>query len=507
MIAGGHHFADRATANSNEELVNNLLQAGILHDNSVAHALRVCSREIFVPSNYRQDAFIDAPIRLEEFGINLSAPHMHATMLEALSVQPGMTVLDVGTGCGIIAAAAALLTGKKGKVVAIDLRKECCDLANRNIEALRQHAPEKFVKAAADCKISCLNVFLLAGTKYIGMFDRIHVGASCPTEKVQPLVRLLKPQGGLMVVPVAPSDLCVISRNPNGSIAQRTISQVRFSDLEVPSDAEIVLAALNTDRKLRAREDLKPSTYDADIAAVTSILRWNSAEDICKLSSSPAGVLDSVPISPSTPYDWSIESLLGPPDCTIIGHDISIPAHSVMLSQRCDLLFARKNSGMADASLDSVAIPDGFSRKSIELLLHYVYHDTLDCSPEEAVDVLRIAQYFGVPRLVQLCEHILARMVRKSIRSQDLTSIESVAEAAIALLNLSQDEQLPYLARVCLDFVVAHHDVVSKMEGYASLGKESLLAISAEACRQLAHAKKMLIEVKEGGTFDGLSDV
>lgn len=487
--------------------MNNLVQAGILHDTSIAHALRVCSRDIFVPSNYRQEAFIDAPIRLEEYGINLSAPHMHATMLEALSIQPGMTILDVGTGCGIIAAAAALLTGKEGKVVAIDLRKECCDLASRNIDALRQNAQGEFVKAASDYKINCLNVFLLTGTKYVGMFDRIHVGASCPPEKIQPLVRLLKPHGGLMVVPIAPSDLRVISRNKNGSITQRTISQVRFSDLEVPSDAEIVLAALDTDRKFRAKEELKPSTYDADIAAVASTVRWNSATDICKLSCSPAGVLDSVvPMSPGTPYDVSIASLLGPPDCTIVGHGISFPAHSVMLSQRCDLLFARRNSGMADATLDSVAIPEEFSQRSIEVLLQYIYHDKVECNPEEAVDVLRIAQYFGVYRLVQLCEHILARMIKKSIHSQDPASIESIAEAAMALLNLSQDEQLPYLACVCLDFVVTHHAVVSRMDGYSSLGKESLVAISAEACRQLAHAKKMLNEVKEFGAFDGLSD-
>lgn len=36
-----------------------------------------------------QEAYVDAPIRVEEHGFNISAPHMHATALEALDLKEG----------------------------------------------------------------------------------------------------------------------------------------------------------------------------------------------------------------------------------------------------------------------------------------------------------------------------------------------------------------------------------------------------------------------------------
>jgi protein-L-isoaspartate O-methyltransferase len=39
-------------------------------------AMRLCSRDLFVPEEYREDAFMDTPIRVEEHDFNISAPHM-----------------------------------------------------------------------------------------------------------------------------------------------------------------------------------------------------------------------------------------------------------------------------------------------------------------------------------------------------------------------------------------------------------------------------------------------
>lgn len=57
--------------------------------------------------------------------------------------------------------------------------------------------------------------------KHVAMYDRVHVGASCPPDRLQSLLRLLKPEGGLIVVPVSPSDLRIITKRPNGSIVQK----------------------------------------------------------------------------------------------------------------------------------------------------------------------------------------------------------------------------------------------------------------------------------------------
>lgn len=48
------------------------------------------SRRQFSPAAAPQDeALADSPIRLTALQFNISAPHMHATCLEALQLQPG----------------------------------------------------------------------------------------------------------------------------------------------------------------------------------------------------------------------------------------------------------------------------------------------------------------------------------------------------------------------------------------------------------------------------------
>jgi methylase of polypeptide subunit release factors len=46
-------------------------------------------------------------------------------------------VLDVGCGCGFIAACAAVLAGKQGTVVGVDIKPACISLSSDNISRLR----------------------------------------------------------------------------------------------------------------------------------------------------------------------------------------------------------------------------------------------------------------------------------------------------------------------------------------------------------------------------------
>ena len=64
---------------------------------------------MFVTEQHQDEAFTDSPVRLEELDFNVSAPHMHASCLEALQLQPGHKLLDVGSGCGIINACGAFI--------------------------------------------------------------------------------------------------------------------------------------------------------------------------------------------------------------------------------------------------------------------------------------------------------------------------------------------------------------------------------------------------------------
>lgn len=229
--------------------------------------MRAVPRDLFLEriadGAYREEALVDTPLRIEELDFNVSAPHMHGTCLEALTLSPGQTVLDVGAGCGLLTAAMAHIVGPRGFVGGIEVRKQCLALCKDNMRRLHSSNP-KFKTQSAPIKFELTNVFILP-PHHVGKYDRVHVGACCPPDKVAPLLCLLRPEGGLIVVPVGPSDLRVIKKKPDGKISQQVITQVRFSDLEVPTDAEILLATLRAERKARTAPVTIPSTYVEDI--------------------------------------------------------------------------------------------------------------------------------------------------------------------------------------------------------------------------------------------------
>lgn len=116
----------------------------------------------------------------------------------------------------------------------------------------------------------------------------------------------------------------------------------------------------------------------------------------------------------------NLAAILSAPDCAMVGPEgWEIPVHSAVLRQRCDHFRARCDSGMCDAKLDCVHIPDHFSQSAVGAFLNFLYHDKVEVDLEtEAVEVLHLAQYYGVPRLAQLCEGMLARVLRAGQRSE-----------------------------------------------------------------------------------------
>lgn len=70
------------------------------------------------------------------------------------------------------------------------------------------------------------------------------MGASCPPDRVASLLQLLQPSGGLIVTPVSPNDLQCITLAANGAVTRKTLSQVRYSELEVRLCCTVFLCPL-----------------------------------------------------------------------------------------------------------------------------------------------------------------------------------------------------------------------------------------------------------------------
>ncbi|SDQ14418.1 methyltransferase, FxLD system [Actinopolyspora saharensis] len=109
-----------------EAMVRQLQDWGDLRSDSIAEALRTVPRHLFAPGESLEDVYAAnqaVVTKRDEQGLatsSLSATHIQVTMLEQAQLQPGMRVLEVGSG-GYNAALLAELVGEAGTVVSLDI--------------------------------------------------------------------------------------------------------------------------------------------------------------------------------------------------------------------------------------------------------------------------------------------------------------------------------------------------------------------------------------------------
>ena len=137
-------------------------------------------------------------------------------MTDLLELEPGDTVLEIGTGCGYQSAVLAELAKD---VYTIEI-----------VDSLGRNA------AVTLDRLGYANVHAKIGDGYKGWpehapFDAIIVTAA-PDHVPPALVEQLKP-GGRLVVPVGKlaQQLLVITKNADGSTSQREIAPVQFVPL------------------------------------------------------------------------------------------------------------------------------------------------------------------------------------------------------------------------------------------------------------------------------------
>jgi protein-L-isoaspartate(D-aspartate) O-methyltransferase len=182
-----------------------------IRDPRILAALGKVPRERFVPEAQRARAYEDSalPIGLDQ---TISQPFVVAFMSEALRLEGGEKVLEVGTGSGYQAAVLAELARE---VYSIEI-----------LEPLARRAEAVLTELGYD------SVHVRVGDGYRGWpeeapFDAIIVTAA-PDHVPQPLVDQLA-VGGRMVLPVGGADqeLRLIERTPAG-VTERRLLPVRF---------------------------------------------------------------------------------------------------------------------------------------------------------------------------------------------------------------------------------------------------------------------------------------
>lgn len=116
-----------------------------------------------------------------------------ARMLEALDVQPGWTVCDLGCGNGYHTLPLARLVGSEGRVYAVDIQPEMLDLLAERAEAVGIENIERVLGGPADPNLPAASCDLIL------LVDVYHE-LSHPERMLRAIRRALKPGGRLVLV-------------------------------------------------------------------------------------------------------------------------------------------------------------------------------------------------------------------------------------------------------------------------------------------------------------------
>lgn len=202
--------ADRL-ARAREEMVERQIAARGVRDPRTLEAMKTVARHLFVPEALVGQAYDDHPLPIGH-GQTISQPYIVAFMTEALDLEGGETVLEVGTGSGY---QAAVLAEIAGHVYSIEIVPALAEEAGARLKALGYR-----------------NVEVRAGDGYRGWpeaapFDAIIVTAAAPRVP-EPLRDQLR-DGGRLVLPVGDEwqELVVITRRGD-EYEEKKVLPVRF---------------------------------------------------------------------------------------------------------------------------------------------------------------------------------------------------------------------------------------------------------------------------------------
>jgi protein-L-isoaspartate(D-aspartate) O-methyltransferase len=199
------------------KMVERQLRRREISDERVLGAMEAVPREAFVPERERRRAYADSALPIGE-GQTISQPWIVAAICQALELEGGERVLEVGTGSGYSACVLSLLAGS---VLSVERLPE---LAARARLAL------------AAATVPGVEVEVVIGDGSRGVpdrppFDAIAVHATAPAPPRALLAQLA--DGGRLVAPIAGrgADVLTVFRRQGETLRRAEIGPCRFVPL------------------------------------------------------------------------------------------------------------------------------------------------------------------------------------------------------------------------------------------------------------------------------------
>lgn len=204
--------------NSQTQLTEYLITAGVLTKPSIIKAFRSIDRADFIGSDLnKRAAYLDQALAIGS-GQTISQPTTVAFMFERLSPQKGEKILDVGSGSGWTTALLARIVGPTGRVFGLERIPELVKFGQYNLE------PYNFSWASIEQAGSIL------GKPDQAPFDRILTSASAEALPAE-LVKQLK-VGGRLIIPIEHS-ICQIDKLSATKTAEQEFPGFVFVPLRV----------------------------------------------------------------------------------------------------------------------------------------------------------------------------------------------------------------------------------------------------------------------------------
>ncbi len=188
-----------------EQMVRRDLEGRGITDPRVLEAMREVPREAFVPARCESVAYRDRALPISS-GQTISQPYMVAAMTEALRLEPGDRVLEVGTGSGY---QTAILAEIAAEVYTVE-----------RLSSLSEDARQTLEEGGYE------NIHFRVGDGTLGWpekapFDAIVVTAAAP-EVPESLMEQLVDSGGRIVIPVGSRGLQTLQRITRNGEEQET---------------------------------------------------------------------------------------------------------------------------------------------------------------------------------------------------------------------------------------------------------------------------------------------
>ncbi|MBT2405591.1 MULTISPECIES: methyltransferase, FxLD system [unclassified Streptomyces] len=232
------------------DMVRALRDQDGIRSEPVAAAFAVVPRHLFAPDaplKLTYDLHSTVPVKKDEHGLDISvmsAPHLQAVMLEQAGIEPGMKILEIGSG-GVNAAYLQELVGSEGEVTTVDIDRDVIDRARLCLDGAG-YTQVKTVLADGE-----------SGVPDGAPYDRIVVTAAAwdiPRSWIDGLTKT-----GRLVVPLT---VCGTTRSiafdrDGDGLVSRSYGLARFVPMQGEGAAE--------ERKAMLREDVALQTDDVRV--------------------------------------------------------------------------------------------------------------------------------------------------------------------------------------------------------------------------------------------------